>query len=555
MRWCLFAVLLVALTPGLAHAWADATVRSASARVLIDENAHAHVAIDATVRVEAGWLEALELDGLDAGLVLDPLDPVTMAPAPSADDLSGATEALDPLDPAVTLREDGVLVLAFTRRHAPRRGDYVVHLAYDAELASRTHADPDGVHALWTFPAWRHGLDSVRVELEAPAGAEVVLSADDEIEVARAEEGGRTRFTLTRAHLARTREWPIEVVVPEGAMAEALRFVEPESVRTTLASSAPASRPPWQGGIALALASVFVALRLFRTRRRQERERIELHPIVPLPASLRALFTLALGAALMGLALVGGDVRLLAMLAVGMLVLALSRSAPSVVPPKLGSFRHATRTLGIAASRARLWHLVGIDAWLDASALPGALVVASFAVFVLRVPREALGPALLALALVVVVALDAARLRRPLPPLVALARLTSFTRRARVSFDRPPLALMPVVHLDVQGVAQEARVRVLGALPEGTLRADVVIARTGLTGTRYALLVVVARGSHVDEALAADARFATLAIGSERVARLTSIGRDGIDGALGRLIDAGTAARPPAERDAARAAA
>jgi hypothetical protein len=329
--------------------------------------------------------------------------------------------------------------------------------------------------------------------------------------------------------------------------------VELESVRATLASSAPLPRAPWQGGIALGLASFFVALTVFRSRRIEERERIVLRPFVPLPAALRALFTLALGAAAMGVALIGGDTRLLVVLALGVLVFGLSRGRPSVVAPKLGSFRHATRTLRVAASRARLGYQVGIDAWLDGSALAGVSVIGAFAAFALGAPREALGPASLALALVVVAALDHPRAGRALPPLVALARLTSFTRRARVSLAGPPLALMPVVHLDVQGVAQEARVRVLGALPEGTLRADVVIAGTSVWGTRYALLVVVARGSLVDAALAADARFSTVAIGTERVARLTPIEGDGIDAALGRLIETGAAR--PVERAAARAAA
>jgi hypothetical protein len=169
------------------------------------------------------------------------------------------------------------------------------------------------------------------------------------------------------------------------------------------------------------------------------------------------------------------------------------------------------------------------------------------------VPRATLGPALLALAIVVAATLDGARAGRPLPPLVALARLTSFVRRARVSLEQPPLALMPVVHLDVQGIAQEARVRVLCALPEGALRTEIVVARTGVFGTRYALLVLALRGTSLDLALANDARFELLATGHERVARLTPIGRDGIDAAMARVLEAG-ASQPGIEADARAAA-
>lgn len=529
--------LLILLAPAHALAWADATVRSARARVVIDENAHAHVAIDATLRIEGGWLEALELDGLDPGLVLDALDPVTMAPAPSADGLS-SVEDLAPLEPTVTLRDDGVLVLSFTRRNAPRRGDYVVHLAYDAELAGRSRADTDGIHVSWTFPAWRHGLDSVRVDLEVPAGAEPVLAADDEIEVARRDESATTFFTLTRAHLARTREWPIEIVVPESAMASRLAMAAPPPTHVTLTSARERPRPPWQGGIALAIASVLAAVRVLRSRRIEDRERVMLRPLVPVPAPIRALACLALGAALMGTALVGEHAALLAVLALSILALTVSRGAPVVVPPKLGSFRHATTSIRRAARRARLLHAIGPDAWLDATAPAGLLLLGAFGVLVSRVPNEALGPALVALAMLAVVSLDGARISRPSPPLVALGRLLGFARQARVSLDCPPVALMPVVHLDVRGVAQEARIRVLTALPEGTLRADVVIARTGLLGTCCALLVVVVRGSAIDTALAADGAFVTLASASERIARLTPIVGRRIDTALARLANA-----------------
>lgn len=508
-------------------------VRSASARVTIDENAHAHVAIDATLRIEGGWLEALELDGLDAGLVLDPLDPATMSTAPTPDEALEGRVA-ERLEPRVTLREDGVLELTFTRRHAPHRGDYVVHLAYDADLASRTHADADGVHVDWTFPAWRHGLDSVRVEITAPAGAHPVLGADDEIEVTEASDGDHAIWTLTRAHLARTREWPITLLLPEGAMHVVMPAPE-LTTRAALTSDPEVPRAPWQGGIALAAASVLVALRISRARRRGEVTRTLERPLLPLSAPVRSLGALVVGAALMGVALVGQDARWLAGLTIVLAVLASSRGPALAVMPRMGSFRHATPTIRQRARKERLWSALGIDAWLDASSPLGLVIVTAFGVFAWSVPRAALGAALLAFAVVLVASLDGARRNRPEPPLVALSRLLSFARRTRVSLGGPSIALMPVVHLDVGGVAQEARLRVLGAFPDGTLRADVVVARTGLLGAHYALLVVVARGTNVDAMLGSDARFETLAVGNERIARLTSIDRSGIDGAIARL--------------------
>ena len=540
----LVLVLATLLFPTHAFAWADATVRSASARVSIDEHAHAHVVIDATLRIDGGWLEALELDGLDEGLTLDPSDPVTMVPIASEDDLAAGIEHA-PLSPSVSLRDDGVVVLAFVRRHAPRRGDYAVHLAYDADLSAGAHAEADGTHVPWTFPAWRHGLDSVRVELAVPAGVAPALEADDEIEVVRTEGADGVVWTLTRAHLARTREWPIDVLWPEGTLAVAIAPVE--STPSPLAHEAPidAPRPPWQGGIALALASLLVALRIVRNGGLPRRERATLPPLLPLPVAVRALGVLALGAACMGVALVGQSTLWLAALAIGIVLLGRSR-APLPTVPRLGSFRHATPSLRAAARRARLHRALGLDAWLDATTLPGLSLIVALALLASRAPTGARGAACLALAIVVASALDGARASRPEPALVALHRLLGLARASRVTLTGPAIALMPVLHLDVGGYAQEARLRVGAALPEGTLRADIVITRTTPFGARFALLVVVARGSDVDRALEACPAFETIAIGNERIARTTPIDRAGIDGAIALLL----AATQRADRDA-----
>ncbi len=540
----LVVVLATLLLPVHALAWADATVRSASARVSIDESAHAHVVVDATLRIDGGWLEALELDGLDEGLTLDPSDPVTMVPISSEDDLAAGIEHA-PLSPAVSLRDDGVVVLAFVRRHAPRRGDYAVHLAYDADLSGRARAEVDGAHVPWTFPAWRHGLDSVRVELALPAGVEPALEADDEIEVARTEDADGVVWTLTRAHLARTREWPIDLRWPEGTLAVALAPLEAEP--TPLAHETPndAPRPPWQGGIALALASLWVALRIMRTSSLRGRERTTLPPLLPLPVAVRALGALALGAACMGVALVGQSSLWLAGLALGIVLLGRSR-VPLATVPRLGSFRHVTPSLRAAARRARLHHWLGLDAWLDATTLPGFTLLALLALLASRAPAGARGAVCIALAIVVCSALDGARASRPEPALVALHRLLAFARAARVTLSGPAIALMPVLHLDVEGYAQEARLRVGAALPEGTLRADVVITRTTPFGARFALLVVVARGSDVDRALEGCTAFEPIAIGNERIARMLPIDRTGIDGAIARLLEITRSA----ERDA-----
>lgn len=552
MRVLGLGLLVVLALPSTALAWVDATVRSASARVSIDEHAHAHVAIDATLRIDGGWLEALEIDGLDPGLTLDPSDPVTMRTQPTPDELA-AGEVSEPLEPAVTLREDGVLVLSFPRRRtSPRRGEYLVHLAYDASVADRAIGEDDGAHVHWTFPAWRHGLDSVVVELTLPPGAEPLLAEEDEIASAHATVDGREVWTLTRAHLARTREWPIEIRVPEGVLDAGLAVRAPEPAPRALASLGhDAPRAPWQGGIALAVASVVVALRALRRRARERDERIEEHPLVPLPDPARALIALALGAALLGVALVGRGALEVAALALPLGALGLSRRAPTSVAPKLGSFRHATPSIRVAARRARWRRALGIDAWLDASTLPGIALVALGIAAATRAPAAAWGEIAVALALGLAVMLDAPRARSAEPPLLALTRLITFASRARVVLDeRTPIALMPVVHLDVRGVPQDARLRVVATPPDGVLRADVVVRERTLAGPRFGLLVVTARGSAADAALEREASFERIATGTERNARLAPVDAAQLGDVLARLQ---RAAEPVAEarRDAA----
>ena len=505
----------------------------------IDDAAHAHVVLDATLRIDGGWLEALELDGLDRGLVLDPLDPVTMSPAPIVDAFGEATSTPDALVPTVTLREDGVLVLAFTRRHAPRRGDYVVHLAYDADLASHAARASDGGHVVWTFPAWRHGLDSVRVELRLPAGARPVQVADEEIEVERGVDADGSFWTLTRAHLARTREWPIDVAMSETALAN-VPPVEAE-VRAPIAVVPTLPRPPWQGGVALAIASMFVALRASRTRARERDDGVRERALVPLPPLVRALLALVIGALLMGIAIVGVEARVLMLLATALVAVGVSRGPAEVIAPSIGSFRRATISVRRAARRTRLRRAFATDAWLDATTLPGGALLVAAATALGRVPSAALGPSLVALAVVFAVALDAPRASRSVPPLVALCRLLDFAARVRVSLEGPAIALAPVVHLDVKGVAQEARLRVLCALPDGALRADVVIARTGLFGSRHALLVVVARGSLADRACASESALSVVVVGRERAAYLTPVDPSRLGVAIERIARAAEA--------------
>src|SRR5690606_36040581 len=98
----------------------------------------------------------------------------------------------------------------------------------------------------------------------------------------------------------------------------------------------------------------------------------------------------------------------------------------------------------------------------------------------------------------------------------------------------------PVLHTDVRGEVQDARLRVmLPSTPKGLLRVDVVLASRkdrGGWSSEPVLLVVAREGSPADRAL--EQRFAGARVGSapRRVARQVAIAPD-LAGTLAPLLE------------------
>ncbi|MCZ7682239.1 MAG: hypothetical protein M5U28_26990 [Sandaracinaceae bacterium] len=137
-----------------ARAWTDAAVRSVQARVELRPDASARVTLTATVRVHGGWLEGLELAGLDPDLVLDETAP------PFALDAEGQR-----YEPRAEVLAGGRVLLAFGRRGAPRRGTVTVTIAYATSLAHRATEpleDEGLVRVRWTLPAGAPGSTACR---------------------------------------------------------------------------------------------------------------------------------------------------------------------------------------------------------------------------------------------------------------------------------------------------------------------------------------------------------------------------------------------------------
>jgi hypothetical protein len=208
-------VLLASLAvPSPASAWTDATVRTASADIALTPDGRARVALRARVRVDGGWLEGLDVEGLDADAQLDADAP------PVFRDANGVALPVE-----VTARAGGRVGFRFARRAAPRRGEYELELAWFTSLADGVTAREDGtLRARWVFPAWRYGLDGVEIRWLVPAGARSSESAEalSPVELEEVATDGPTalgarRITFRRAHLPRTSDWVTSVDVPASA--------------------------------------------------------------------------------------------------------------------------------------------------------------------------------------------------------------------------------------------------------------------------------------------------------------------------------------------------
>ncbi len=528
------ALVALALAPGRAMAWTDATVRSARATVELEDDLQARVSMTIELRVDGGWLEAFELDGLEPGLVLDPEHPPTFgrraAPASDGDasDALGPVE-LEPLAPRVTTHERGRVSFAFARRHAPRRGDYRVELTYVAPLASVPTAHEAGSVLGWTFPAWRFGLDGVEIDLVLPPGSLIdpafraAADGDAGIVIETGEdEDGRTRIHLVRHHLPRTRAWPLSFIVPASAApVPMLERSTPPTPPTVAIGAAPSETAP-PGTLAGALVLLFLVLGKNATLAREDREAGGARPI---EAFLRTLAATSLAGVTALVALFAPSVLPLAL--GGLALCAVHRPARSADVPAEGVFRAASAGWVRAARAAHLRATRGLPAWLRIDALRGAALgsgLCTFALFTsVRAPDVLpLHHATVLVAATLVVLASGGRSLRERSPLVALGALLEVAGRARLpGEEHAPVALAPVVYADRAGRVRAARVRVLcPSAPPGLVRLDLVLGERD----EPALVAVARSGSTAAERLAALAPLA--AAPRERVGFVLPTGSD-----------------------------
>ncbi|MBK7775619.1 MAG: hypothetical protein IPL19_00330 [Sandaracinaceae bacterium] len=497
--------------PARVLAWTEAQVQSAHARVEVQASGEVKVHMRLAVHVQGGWLEGLDIAGLDPELTLDPAQQIVLV---SADGQQ--------FFPAVDASQPGTIGLAFRRRDAPRRGEYALELAYRAVLAPGAVQPLEGERSRyeWILPGWRSGLDDVRVEVIAPASAEL----DDELRVGetmitREREvlpDGRVLFRFVRAHLPRTVPFQVAFTLPNTLVPAELRAA---SVSTPLSpmswTATPSRRMDPVFPVLCFFMALFGAAKLALHRRTALSLGVTPRGLLPLPPLVRAGAVVALSAASAWLYHLRTDAGLAAL---GVVVLFVLERAPQVErPPRLGAYAPAgPRERLWAGARAKLGRY-GAERWLDASSVPGLLTLLGVVLALVAVDRVANaslprqtppGYATILHALVPFVCLMLSTTRAQLPATVAerLCDLVALARTFPVSVASVPTALQLVLHRDAQGRGQDARLRIVTAhRVTGLVRLDVAIAdylRLGRYVREPVVLVVTREESEAEARVA-----------------------------------------------------
>lgn len=352
-RACLgvLALALWLFAPSPGRAWTDAHVREAHAALALSGADHVAVELELVLEVRGGWLEQLELPGLDDGLVLAEQEPAL-----------AILESGEQVPAQVTLR-GSTLSLKFARRDGLRRGLHRLRVRYALAHAAQGQSDVQGLARLyWSLPGFEAGLTRASVRILGPHAMRAVEAAEVAQTVARGERGREQLLTFTRVHVPRATPWTIAVELPAsqispGALpAASTASVTGASDLTTIALLILASL----GSVTLMRKWVERAIRAEGLRTRA------LGFARPLPMlALAALSVIAGWSFTRAPAL-----SLLAWSA--LFALGVPQAAGGRGPLALGSFRPLIRADLRSLARARLLARLGVP-WADPHSLLGSL--------------------------------------------------------------------------------------------------------------------------------------------------------------------------------------
>jgi hypothetical protein len=458
-------------------AWTNAHVRELTAEIEPHADGRAEVTLELSVDVQGGWLERLDLPGLDEDLSIDPNQGAWLV-------LEDGTQQF-----AQTRVRHGELELRFDRATAPRRGLHRLGVRYETVLAPETGEldSEDGARVRFALPGWEAGLERAEVRWLVDAGAHGV----DDPSVAQqvSEEpgsNGKQLVRFVRVHVPRSTPWSVSLDLPGKHGGEQVRASKRDGTRA------------WRTGLGL-VAFVLALGWLSRAGARRSARR-EGHAALPwgsvrVRRSLRAGFAL-LAALLWPFSPLFGSLCLLA--------LALSfadRYLPSQRALSLGRFVPLTRKDIARARRLSLLRVLGGVPCTDLASGAGfggfVLVLGAL----LRAPgafdaaRDPWGLGVLCGA---VCLCTSSRLLRPR----AVVEHVMVLAKAARSLVAVGAALRLCWYVPADGTPCEPRLRVLPAVRyPGLLRVELA-AHTRRDTRPLMLLVVVEAHSQVDAWLA-----------------------------------------------------
>lgn len=464
-----FGALLV--FPARSSAWTEAEIETLRAELHVSEDASVQVEMTLQLHVHGGWLERLEVAGLDEGFVLD------------EESVRFRGEG-QPRHPRVVQRDDGRLQFNFQRRDAPRRGHYEIRFTYHTDLSAT--ARPEGEHTRydWTLPGWRTGLDGVEVVVVGPSSLRFAESEDVLATIAkeRSQAGGITTLSWKRAHLPRTVPWTLGFTFG-GPSAAPTALVDAPERSTEEAGASESEEPP-----PLLWLSILALLGLWSFRGRATRHGVTPRPLLPLPAAIRIALLILAGA------LSFADTSSVALFApiacFVVMLLSFERTPAAAAAPRLGAWRALASDERLPVLH-RPW-----DALFDGTSLVGILSLCA-------VMASAWVMGLHSIWTLALVAPWLTGTRRQLP--LDLGAKRRRLLQAAATASPGPYALGLAIHESADGCAQDVRLRVATKHRcSGLVRFDIVSAERQGPGGLYAVerVLVVAREGSPAHALA-----------------------------------------------------
>lgn len=468
----------------MAHAWTEAEVEGAEVHLELDEGQRARVSVTLRLHVRGGWLEQLEVAGLDAFLSLDE----TTVRVQSSE---GREYRVD------TVAGEGVIRFDFRRRRSPRRGDYLVFFEYNADLSGAATRVEDESRLSWTLPGWESGLDGVEVSITGPDSLEFIGDQDETIVTERSEVAGRATLTWRRPHIPRTVPWRLTFVTER-------HFFDTPPDETQMSGEVmegPAEAS-WSLSLeALPIAALLSAVALLLFAAKSRRHRAIPLPLFPASPPVRALLLVFLSIAAVFLSPAEKPLSLegqwaqdwpAVVMLLLLLLFALERTPARLLPGRLGSWRRLAVNEELPIAH-RPW-----DSLFDLSR-PVGFLVALAALTTVSVTTGHLEVLLL------VPWLTATRLR--LPP--SLRQKRSYLLSLADRLPLGPYAVCLSVHEDTMGRPQDVRLRVVTrARMNGLIRLDIVVQEmVSFSGVICDGLVLVVAREQSDAAMLAEERF------------------------------------------------